>query len=456
MPPLVRPYWDWLIKSCTGVICLLLLAGSFGHFQNPPVFYEALLRYDFLPWQIAFFIATAIPWFQILLALALLLVRRDHGFLCSLSLFGLCGSPVSSPVSGNHHRLRLYGAPLSQSGWLAFVTSSVGGNPLCPDGLVGHLEKGFTVSVALDLPPSESVQRSAFSLIELLVVLAIIGILMGLVLGAVQKVRERARQLGCQNQLRQWGLAAEGYLTQRGHYPAGCSVETDNGIHPYQSWFTTLLPWVGQEELARQASLAYGQNKNFQSTPHNPVRAAVLSLLICPSNPSAEKPLKDAKWYLPTGPLGPFDFALTSYLGVGGRTNKSGDGILFLDSQIRSGDISDGKSQTLLIGERPPGHTKFFGWWYAGWGMFKTGSGDFWMGVEEVPLGDYRFKSCAKTSQPYKAQWEDNPCATFQFWSNHPGGAYFAFGDGSVRYLGYGADKMLQGLATRGGELVGE
>jgi len=58
---------------------------------------------------------------------------------------------------------------------------------------------------------------------------------------------------------------------------------------------------------------------------------------------------------------------------------------------------------------------------------------------------------------PIKAQWEDNPCATFQFWSNHPGGAYFAFGDGSVRYLGYGADKMLQGLATRGGgELVGE
>ena len=87
MPPLVRPYWDWLIKSCTGVICLLLLAGSFGHFQNPPVFYEALLRYDFLPWQIAFFIATAIPWFQILLALGLLLVRRDHGFLFALFLF---------------------------------------------------------------------------------------------------------------------------------------------------------------------------------------------------------------------------------------------------------------------------------------------------------------------------------------------------------------------------------
>ncbi|MCY2945243.1 MAG: DUF1559 domain-containing protein [Planctomycetota bacterium] len=458
MPPLVRPYWDWLIKSCTGVICLLLLAGSFGHFQNPPVFYEALLRYDFLPWQIAFFIATAIPWFQILLALALLLVRRDHGFLCSLSLFlayvvlqsvalyrgittdcGCMGPLYPNPVGWRSLLLPLAGTLCALMGWLA------------------TWKKGFTVSVALDLPPSESVQRSAFSLIELLVVLAIIGILIGLVLGAVQKVRERARQLGCQNQLRQWGLAAEGYLTQRGHYPAGCSVETDNGIHPYQSWFTTLLPWVGQEELARQASLAYGQNKNFQSTPHNPVRAAVLSLLICPSNPSAEKPLKDAKWYLPTGPLGPFDFALTSYLGVGGRTNKSGDGILFLDSQIRSGDISDGKSQTLLIGERPPGHTKFFGWWYAGWGMFKTGSGDFWMGVEEVPLGDYRFKSCAQTSQPYKAQWEDNPCATFQFWSNHPGGAYFAFGDGSVRYLGYGADKMLQGLATRGGgELVGE
>ncbi len=297
--------------------------------------------------------------------------------------------------------------------------------------------------------------RAGFSLIELLLVLAIMGILMGLFLGAIQKVRERVRQLSCQNNLKQLAMAAEGFHTQRGHYPAGCSVQTDNGSHPFQSWITTLLPWLEQDNLARQSVEAFAKDSFFATVPHDAVRSVVLPVLICPSNPAAETPLTQAEWSVEGRKIGPSAFALTSYLGVGGKTYLTKDGILYLDSQIRSGDIADGKSQTILIGERPPGGKKHWGWWYAGWGMSKSGSGDFWLGTEEIPyLGD-TYETCAKVPQPFRPLWESNPCGVFQFWAKHPSGAYFAYSDGSVRMLHYGAEKLLVALSTRAGsELV--
>ncbi len=441
-------------------IALILLTSSFGHFQNPPAFYETLLKYNLFPWQISFMIALVIPWFQILLGLALFAFRTRQGFVFALVTFlgfamaqlvalvrgveadcGCLGPLYPSPLGWRSLILPLVGVFCAQTGWM--VTPRF--LPTLPT----------TEPKPAEIPKAHPPKRQAFTLMELLVVLAIMGLLFGLFLGAVQKVRERYRQLGCQNNLRQLALAAEAYQAQHGHFPPGSAVELDNQMHPHQSWITTILPWIGRDDLARQASEAFSQNSFYYSTPHSNVRVAPLPQVICPSNSSAEIPLRDAKWYINDRLVGPCDFALTSYLGIGGKNCKSGDGILFLDSQVRSTDILDGKSNTLFMGERPPCVNKHFGWWYAAWGILKTGSGDSWMGVEEIPLPDSRFDSCAKIVQAYKSQKEENPCAAFQYWSHHPGGAFFAYGDGSVRFLNYGSGNLLTSLATRsGGELV--
>jgi prepilin-type processing-associated H-X9-DG protein len=141
-------------------------------------------------------------------------------------------------------------------------------------------------------------------------------------------------------------------------------------------------------------------------------------------------------------------------LGVEGTNSLKQDGLLFLDSHVRPTDVTDGLSNTLAFGERPPSPDSLFGWWYAGWGQDKDGEGEMVLGartknnqvwVSDCPVGPYHFQAGDRK----------NPCDTFHFWSFHTGGANFAFADGSVRFLSYSADGILPALATRaGGEAV--
>ncbi|MBY0232636.1 MAG: DUF1559 domain-containing protein [Gemmataceae bacterium] len=157
----------------------------------------------------------------------------------------------------------------------------------------------------------------------------------------------------------------------------------------------------------------------------------------------------------PAWPLGGIDYGLTAYVGVLGTEYLRKDGVLFADSRIRFEDIVDGTSNTLLVGERPTSANMAFGGWYAGTGQnFGTGSASMVLGVREYcftpfapdcPVGPYSFG-------PGRL---DNTCDAFHFWSLHSGGAHFAFADGSVRFLSYGAKDILPALATRaGGESV--
>ena len=85
--PQNTPLREGLARSMSFLIALVLLTSSFGHFQNPPAFYETLLKYNLFPWQISFFIAWVTPWFQVLLALALLGFRSKQGFVFAFCLF---------------------------------------------------------------------------------------------------------------------------------------------------------------------------------------------------------------------------------------------------------------------------------------------------------------------------------------------------------------------------------
>lgn len=229
---------------------------------------------------------------------------------------------------------------------------------------------------------------SGFTLVECLVVIAIISTLLAMIWPAIMRVRGSAERLQCSTRLNQIGLALHHYHLDYGVFPAGCSYENGNSPQPFMNWHVRILPYLEDSNLYTQAINAFLVNKDFLKVPPHYGLVTKVQKFLCPSE---DRDSKD---------IGDHQPAFTSYLGVEGTNQTTKDGILYLDSKVKMGGITDGLTNTIMVGERPPSAKGDMGWWYAGWGQGKEGSTDSVLGTREYnyyaqtqncPLGPYHF-----------------------------------------------------------------
>ncbi len=271
-------------------------------------------------------------------------------------------------------------------------------------------------------------KRDGFTLIELLVVIAIIALLIALLMPAVQRIREAAARISCQNNMRQIGLGLQSYHFSQKRFPGYGATGRNQ-----EAWMYKILPHIEQKNLYEQAN-PWGQS---------------ISLFHCASDVrDLSIPYSDGKY----GVRG-----LTSYLGVAGKSHFEGltdvdtgvIGVYPSSVKVRLGDITegDGASNTVMVGERPPHPTLWLGWWsYPDWDNILWGYGDAsWYTTE----ADGTLCNLPAIFSP--GDFEKR-CDVNHFWSAHPEGGNWTFVDGSVRFLTYDAGpNIIPALCTRAG-----
>lgn len=317
-------------------------------------------------------------------------------------------------------------------------------------------------------------RRRGFTLVELLVVITIIGILIALLLPAVQAAREAARRSQCANNVKQLGLAVANYESLNGAFPPS-SIGTRGGNYGF-SWIGRIFPFAEQDNIYNQLDLvgmpANGSVIGWLGGGGNTLNAKLLnnmvfSFLRCPSSPlpvngvgfDTEYDKSNTGNNLPiqgsnyTGICGggfpapqcvaPHCYPLTHPKGNPPDTTyapgwASKGGIILLDAIVTTGEVSDGLSNTMLIGEQSD-------WCVASDGQNRDcrsdcGHGFFMGGVGSEELERVFNTTCVINrlgDKSFGAEGVRGNCgANRAIQSAHPGGAMVGMADGSVHFLG--------------------
>lgn len=292
-------------------------------------------------------------------------------------------------------------------------------------------------------------RAAAFSLVELLVVVGIIGILVGLILPAVQKIRGATARTDCLNNLKQMGLALHAFHDTHRRFPPLPRSPADRDANGLLGWMALILPHVEEGPLYQASVRACAQDPEPLHNPPHVGLETVVRTYVCPSDRRLLQPHSDRFGNRA---------AYGSFIGIGGAiprgTTKGLPGV-FVGHGCRLSEITDGSSLTIMVSERPPPDTFDAGWWYPGWSWHTPFLGPnhvlFFRGGKVHREDD----GCRLRGIALGPGRTDNPCDRYHLWSLHSGGANFLFADGSGRFLSYSADPLMTALATRsGGEVV--
>jgi prepilin-type processing-associated H-X9-DG protein len=268
-------------------------------------------------------------------------------------------------------------------------------------------------------------------LIELLVVIAILGVLLGLLLSAVQKVRETAARIQCKNNLKQIGLALLNYHDTQQSLPPGYLAfpsfsdgATDTA--PGWGWAGFILPQLEQEPLYRQIDLS-------QSVAASAAARTPIKLYLCPSDSTPPGPFRVPD---PFGsPL--VSAAACSYAAcVGGdesdTTGPAGLGAFYRNSRTRLTDITDGTSNTILVGERAWSNAN--GVWAGAvpGGVIRRGPLNLNPGSASA---SFPAATLVLAHSHLNNAATDTDAGLDDFSSRHTGGSNFLFADGSIHFV---------------------
>ncbi len=298
-------------------------------------------------------------------------------------------------------------------------------------------------------------KRDGFTLVELLVVIAIIGILIALLLPAVQAAREAARRMQCSNNLKQVGLALQNYHSGHEVFPYGAHDLGPNVLNVIgHSWWPRIFPFLEQDPTAE-----YDYHANWIVTsPHNQglVGDQVYPFMQCPSSnlprmsPFTTFSIQGAMY---VGIAGAVDHNSTKSAGHQGSIGDvSAGGVLLYKDQVGIRDISDGTSNTMMVGEQSDWCRDAYGTTMncrsdCGHG-FTTGARDLDWDERTFNLTSVRHPINEKSSTALGVL--ENCGTNHPILSAHPGGAQVLLADASVQFLPDETElKLLYNLANR-------
>jgi prepilin-type N-terminal cleavage/methylation domain-containing protein/prepilin-type processing-associated H-X9-DG protein len=304
-------------------------------------------------------------------------------------------------------------------------------------------------------------QKHGFTLVELLVVIAVIGVLVALLLPAIQAAREAARRSSCINNLKQIGVALLNHESAYKEFPEGISLPT-SGNRANWGWAAHLLPYMEQQDLYDALDVkANNLRESFDSATNKDAYVALLRTrvesYICPSD---TPPLVNRSWFqrkLVTGVSYPdpedenpnpnqLAVATASYVGNLGWTRLDwtkyntglgigpgpypARGVLVLNHGVRISEISDGTSKTIAVGERH--------WEYSN--DPRSGGpvqGAIWAGGPRTGFGGgTQYVSATATLADASVQQNNGIIQQDRTYSSaHPGGCNYVFADGSVQFI---------------------